>query len=856
MSSTHRKSLLICTALTAASLIPTIAWAQTAPEADTNNIGLEEIVVTAQKREQNLQDVPIAVTAVTQETLQANRITTVNDLSSIAPGLTVKPSAGGISTPVFTIRGQASYGVVAGSDKQVSVYVDGVYISSPRGSIFALPDIQRLEVLRGPQGTLFGRNATAGAVSITTRDPTGDARVRVEGTYGNYDQYRIRVTADTPEVGPFSAIFSYVRDYRRGEIENAAAGLVWDRSLSASPFGRATSSRWLGTVDNHSYFAAVKFEPSDSFKMVYKFDRNDDQGTPEGTGFVAFNPDIPSAYGGSLVSGVLSALYSSQNVYAAPDGKRPDIVTNGWVIPRDQRVQGHSLTATWQASDSVTVKNIAAVRKARVFAPSAIDGLSSLTFTQQALVPFATLAAASYLAANVPGFTSWTQAQQGAAIGAAVPGFMFALQPRVGQRFLVIASQASSISKQWSDELQINYSSEKLQATVGAIWFQSEDQSGGPIGQQNTFSLSFIPQSGLIPLGNVGQYFNKATSLAAYAQLEYKITPELEVVAGARVTRDKKTSQFQWNSLNANTGVITERDLIVPPAYIKTKPNYLIGLNWKPTSDVLVYGKYSTSFVSGGSTAGIEYEPETASSFEVGIKADLLDRRLRTNLALFHVDYKHFQSPQSFVSPESRTAALDQLIPLYEETIANLLTNSLSTFVIDQGAVRARGFELEVTAAPSRGLTMGGSLSYTDVKFTFINPVVFAANNDELAVTGRPKWTASLFAAYETQPLFGEATLLFRMDGLYRSWIRFNLHPITEPWQEALSVRGTKGFMMVNGRVALRQLKMGGADAELALWGRNITNRKDATFALALPFSTSANYLAPRTFGVDLNIEF
>jgi iron complex outermembrane receptor protein len=200
-----RKPLLASTALAAVLGLPGQALAQaTASE----NGGLEEIVVTAQKREQSLQDVPIAVTAVTQENLQANRIYTVNDLSAIAPGVTVKPSAGGISTPSFTIRGQVSFGVVAGSDKQVSIYIDGVYISSPRGSIFQLPDIQRLEVLRGPQGTLFGRNATAGAVSITTRDPSGEAHVKVEGTYGNLDAYRVRVTAETPQFGPFSAYAS------------------------------------------------------------------------------------------------------------------------------------------------------------------------------------------------------------------------------------------------------------------------------------------------------------------------------------------------------------------------------------------------------------------------------------------------------------------------------------------------------------------------------------------------------------------------------------------------------------------------------------------------------------------------
>lgn len=217
-----RGALFVSTAVAAALTVPLQAQAQEAEDEG----GLTEIIVTAQKREQSLQDVPIAVTAVTAESLQANRIFSVNDLSGLAPGMTVKPSPGGSSVPVFTIRGQSSFGVVPGSDKQVSIYVDGVYIGSPRGSIFELPDIQRIEVLRGPQGTLFGRNATAGAISVTTREPTGEAHVKVEGSLGNRDAYRFRITADTPQMGPFSAFGSFVRNYRRGEVRNFDSGLT------------------------------------------------------------------------------------------------------------------------------------------------------------------------------------------------------------------------------------------------------------------------------------------------------------------------------------------------------------------------------------------------------------------------------------------------------------------------------------------------------------------------------------------------------------------------------------------------------------------------------------------------------
>ena len=185
-----RYALANCTAMTVAGLGVTPAFAQDAE--DTG--GLQEIIVTAQKREQSLQDVPIAVTALGGDALQANRVTNVVDLSGLAPGVSVRVSAGGSGLPIFAVRGQLSYGLAPGSDKQTSIYLDGVYISSPRGSIFDLPDVERIEILRGPQGTLFGRNATAGAISIYTRDPTGEAEVKASLTFGNQDHRRWRIS--------------------------------------------------------------------------------------------------------------------------------------------------------------------------------------------------------------------------------------------------------------------------------------------------------------------------------------------------------------------------------------------------------------------------------------------------------------------------------------------------------------------------------------------------------------------------------------------------------------------------------------------------------------------------------------
>jgi iron complex outermembrane receptor protein len=232
--------------------------------------GLEEIIVTAQRREQSLQDVPIAVTALTSEDLVANRVLSVADLTGLAPGLIVAESAGGGKIPFFIIRGATSAGLVPGSDKQVSLYLDGVYLSSTRGSIFDLPDLERIEVLRGPQGTLFGRNATAGAVSISTRDPTGEVGVKVLASIGNYDQYRFGVSVDLPQVGPLSGYVSALYNYRRGDIRNVAAGQIWDRrnALSQRNAKVTRSPEFLGTTDSTSVFGALKFESGD-FSTVY-----------------------------------------------------------------------------------------------------------------------------------------------------------------------------------------------------------------------------------------------------------------------------------------------------------------------------------------------------------------------------------------------------------------------------------------------------------------------------------------------------------------------------------------------------------------------------------------------------------
>ncbi len=818
-----RTCLLVCTAMASASLMSAQAFAQDIPQgaSEASNGGLEEIVVTAQKREQNLQDVPIAVTALTEDALESNRVMSVSDLSGLAPGVMVRTAAGGSQLPSFSIRGAISYGVVPGSDKQVSIYIDGVYLSSARGGIFDLPDVERIEILRGPQGTLFGRNATAGAVSISTRNPTGEAKMKVTATIGNYDQFRWRMSVDTPQIGPFSAYFTYVHNYKRGDIQNANAGQVWDRTRGG--LGVAVSPKYLGTKKSDSYFAAIKFEPSDSFNTTYKYDRNDENGTPEGTGFVGYNPAAPGI--GALAGPLLNALLTSQPgpVYIYPDGKRPKIVNNSWAIPTNQKTYGHSLTSNWQASDNISVKNIFSYRYSYIFATSPIDGFSALTFTPQALVPYATFVA----------FSTLPPAQ---AIGA-IPAIAGQLAPLVGSPFVMIGTEPESVTKQWSDELQVNYDSELMTLTAGAIWFHSKDRSG-IVGLPGNVSFAVVP--GGVITGKQGVNYNKQTSIAGYAQAEVHVSEQIDIVGGFRLTNDDKSGELVYGLPNALT--------TMPFSYNKTKPNYLIGVNYNPSDDLLLYGKFSTAFVSGGSVSGLEFKPETAESWEAGVKADLLDNKLRTNLSVFAVTYKNYQTAQSGTNFPGLFPS-----PPYPPNFGS----TVGTIVVPQGGpVKAKGFEFEATGAPARGLLIGASLSYTDTKFNDVNPVLIAQAGGDYQPALRSKWTGGLWAQYETEPLVGDTTLMLRMDGNWHSkfWLSQNR---VQDIPAFYGITTVDSSWMVNGRAALRNIKLGPIDTELALWVRNLTDNREATFALqTLRFMGSANYVPARSYGLDLTAQF
>ncbi len=833
---------------------------------------LEEVVVTAQRRAQDAQDVPIAITALTQEAIETNRVFTVADLNALAPNVGVRAAAGGTNIPSFTIRGITSYGVVPGSDKQTSIYLDGVYISSSRGGIFQLPDIEQLEVLRGPQGTLFGRNATSGAVSIRTRDPSGELGFRQDVEFGSRNHLRTRTTVDLPKVGDVSAYVSYIHETRDGDVKNLAAGKQWDRS--GLGLGVTTIADTLGASDNYAWFAAVKWEPSESFSLTYKFDYSEDHGTPTASSlsFVsnenlerALDPgdepdpaDYPggvtdmgyiianATYQGTLgyQNAVLEVLDYNANLNTltsavGSDTSRPGAVYNGYSVDRDQSVEGHSLTANWELNDRWSIKNILAYRESYVFQPADISGFGG--------VP---------MGPDAPGM-----------INPALDGFTMS--------FCVVCSNSYSDEDQWSNELQAIYNSEDMTLTLGALYFENSGYAGSPPGGEGTQSLKYYieganggiigPASAVTRTQTSGNFI-EGKSTAVYGQLEYNLSEALQLVVGARVTKDEKNGRAKGGA--PETGFTYVED-----SFSKTKPSYMVGLNYNPTDDLLLYAKVSNAFVSGGSTYGLAYDIEEADSYEIGMKGDFFDSTLRLNVSLFDVTYADLQ-----------TAASGRNVP---DNVCGDGTESCAnagTLVIPLGGdAEAQGAELEMTWLVSEGLTISGHLGYTDISYTdysnliansvFLNETNFIAQT-YLGVTTQadylptyvPEYNGSLAISYESEPVWGSAYLAVNANVTYQDAVRMTSNPIeyaiafpNQANMAALKAFDTKPELtVVNARIALRDIRLGdNFRGEVALWGKNLTDVDDFNYRLNLSaLALTANYEQERIVGVSFSVQY
>lgn len=333
------KKFLVSTAICSSCIfaaMPTMAAAQTN---DTNSVGIGEIVVTAQKRAENIQDVPIAISAVSGQYLESRGITSIDSLGAIAPNVKIERAPSNKTISQISIRGSVTINPAITWEPAVGLYLDGVYIAKAQGSIFDVADLERVEVLRGPQGTLYGRNALAGAVNLVVKKPSGELGGSAEISYGNFDAWKGKAILDLPSFGIFSVKLSGQIQKRDGFIKLTDNPHPAEGFLASTPLKGRTND-----LDSKSGMIQVRAEPSDTVTIDYTFD------------YSKFNQrsDYAQLWSASDFPFVPLSLYASKK-------RQSSASLDGSPLYEKSRSYGHALTAAVEVGD-VTIKSITAYR--------------------------------------------------------------------------------------------------------------------------------------------------------------------------------------------------------------------------------------------------------------------------------------------------------------------------------------------------------------------------------------------------------------------------------------------------------------------------------------------------------------
>lgn len=322
--------------------------------------GLEEVVVTAQKREQSLQDTPVAVSAFNSSALEQQGISDVHDIGYFIPNVQIVETAGSSTGAVIAIRGSVTFNPLITWESPVGIYLDGVFVGKNLGSIFDIVDLERIEVLRGPQGTLYGKNTIGGAINLITRKPSGEFGGKLIANAGNKDLYSIFASVDTPEVemvgGSLKANVGLLRKERNGFIKNVPD--PYNNPLANPPSGRD-----FGGIDVEAARFSALWEGFRTH-INYSFDFSNTERTPQADQLTYVAPGAGLDIGGGIVLPIDSLL----RPYLTSDSQRASAISNDQAFYEKSKVWGHALSFDWDAGNwgalgDVRLHSISALRK-------------------------------------------------------------------------------------------------------------------------------------------------------------------------------------------------------------------------------------------------------------------------------------------------------------------------------------------------------------------------------------------------------------------------------------------------------------------------------------------------------------
>jgi iron complex outermembrane receptor protein len=799
--------LLACTALTAP------AFAQTAtpePHADQ----LDDIVVTARRTEENLQSTPVAVTAIGAEALERAQVSDVTDLQRTTPSLSIAtgaPSASGFA--FVAMRGQGNLQALVSNDPAVAIYVDGVYIPRPSQGLTDLFDLQRVEVLRGPQGTLFGRNTIGGAVNILSADPNQVYSGLIKVEAGSYDQFGANFVVNGPITDHISARLVASTKDRSGYGNDIPLGRdVWDQS---SDFVRGK----------------LKYE-SDRVQLVLSGDYNKIKDNGQFTALHAYAPELFGPTGSFGPFGLATTLNNSLHNRGFYDSyatgfyvptTNPNLATLPaevramYNMPLGNRLEayGFGLNATVDLGN-ITLKSITGYRF------SDTDGVVDTDGTP------------------APILTTW----------------------------------AGYSSDQWSQELQISGGFGDKFTYIAGVYYSRED--GQEFSRSQNFGFLPYNATTRPYAGLAGQNLAdvKNTSAGVFGQGYYQLTDSLRLAGGLRWTwdsRDTKLYNYAVWGLPATCNVAKQDVAGVCAQTQETKfdyPAWTLGIDWQINEDVFAYIQTRRASKSGGwntRAGGLPaFEPETVKDLEAGFKATWLDHRLRTNIAIFHSWQSDVQRNAAALTPAGASTQFIvnagkarvygvELEGAYRPWSGMELTSNLSLMdgeydknsFIEQQTVAGVGYA-GCTLAP------GGTSS--------ICPV----NRSDEELPQLPKIQFNVGATQVLPTSFGRVTLHVDYSYLGRQFY----NPVTPAAQQSAATKAiyaaanditrTPGYGLVNARFAI---EFDEQNIEFAIYGKNLTGEEYNTrqfadvYAAGLGFAT--DFIGePTTYGASLTKRF
>ena len=353
-------------ATTALALMAPAAYAQEQEDEST----VPEVVVTAQKREERLQEVPVAISALSPDRIEKSDVDDIVALNGFVPNLQIHSSPGLSTGAAISIRGGVTINPALSFEPTVGIYVDGAYVGKTQGGVFDVVDLERVEVLRGPQGTLYGRNTLGGAISLVTRRPTGELGGDLRVSAGDWGYKALRGRFDLPAIGDLKVKLAFNRAVRDGFVDVVPNPFPGVAAAGSSPV------KDINNLDSTSARLAAEYQAGDNLRFNYSFDYSRNKQRPQNSSLKSvgagniFDPASPFYLG--FPTGGGNYLGFPLDLYVSPH--RPDTVSLDGDTFESVRIQAHTLTATWDPMSNLTIKSITSYRDADIGDQLDLDG--------------------------------------------------------------------------------------------------------------------------------------------------------------------------------------------------------------------------------------------------------------------------------------------------------------------------------------------------------------------------------------------------------------------------------------------------------------------------------------------------